>query len=63
MPGADVGVEISDYVVRHERDNRQIDAQVREAMQAMGFRRVTSGLQGGLYPEADITVSCEDRRM
>lgn len=63
LPGADVGAEKTYYVVRHERDTRQIDLVVRDTMRAMGFRQVTSGLEGVMPPTVDIVVQYEDRWM
>lgn len=51
------------YVVRHEKDTRQIDLIIAKEMKAMGLHKTTSGIGRDMPAGTDVVVLYEDRWM
>lgn len=63
LPDSVLSQEKTYYVVRHERDTRQIDLIIAKEMKAMGLHKTTSGIERDMPAGTDVVVLYEDRWM
>ena len=63
LPDGVISPEKTYYVVRHEKDTRQIDLIIADKMKAMGLHETTSGIERDMPADTDVVVLYEDRWM
>ena len=63
LPDGVISQERTYYVVRHEKDTRQIDLIIADEMKAMGLHKITSGIERDMPAGTDVVVRYEDRWM